>query len=112
MQHSDLDPLIQSLKKKPLPPVAAIEASVLQAIRKSVPASHGRPAADWLDILLAPRMAAFCLLLVLLSSAGVTALTSRAHKASADYPTVAARALDFDTFQSNDLLAFSTSTQW
>ncbi|MFO8026995.1 MAG: hypothetical protein R6U56_04965 [Opitutales bacterium] len=112
MQHSDLDPLIQNLKEKPLPPVADIEASVLQAIRQSAPVSHGRPAADWLDILLAPRMAALCLLLVLLSSAGVTALTSHAQKNTADYPSVAARALDFDTFQSSDLLAFSTSTRW
>lgn len=91
MQAPDLDPLIQSLKEKPIPPAPAVEASVLQAIRHNI-THQSKPAADWLELLLAPRVAAFCLLLVLLSSVGVTALTSNAHKAAADYTTVAAKA--------------------
>lgn len=111
MQAPDLDPLIQGLKEKPLPSAPAVEASILQAIRHNV-THQSKPVADWLELLLAPRVAAFCLFLVLLSSVGVTALTSNAHKAAADYTTVAAKALDFDTFQANELLAFSPPSPW
>jgi len=110
MPKSQLDRSLETLKSKPLPETPDIEKMVLHAIRSTD--AKPRVNFDWLEALLAPRFAAACFALVLLSSVAVTSLSSTARQKADNYPNSAALALGFDTFQATELLALSEPSRW
>lgn len=105
MKDEDLDKFLGAAKGTPIPDCpGALEDNVLRRIRLSQQETEGS-FWDWLPTLLPkPAFAAAILTVVVTVSSSITVVTTQRYVSSAQSRQLASTALDFDIFDSGDLL--------